>query len=64
MMAAKKEVKNWTLNDLGIEAPQKRINLEALFVPDTSVQTEWIEGDTPQEKAERLAVRLREAKLI
>jgi electron transfer flavoprotein beta subunit len=64
MMAAKKEVKNWTLNDVGIGAPQKRINLEALFVPDTSVQTEWIEGDTPQEKAEKLAVRLREAKLI
>jgi electron transfer flavoprotein beta subunit len=64
MMAAKKEVKNWTLNDLGIEAPQRRINLEALFVPDTSVQTEWIEGDTPQEKAEKLALRLREAKLI
>jgi electron transfer flavoprotein beta subunit len=52
------------LNDVGIGAPQKRINLEALFVPDTSVQTEWIEGDTPQEKAEKLAVRLREAKLI
>jgi electron transfer flavoprotein beta subunit len=64
MAAAKKEVKNWTLNDVGIGAPEKRINLEALFVPDTSVQTEWIEGDTPQEKGEKLAMRLREAKLI
>ncbi len=64
MLAAKKEVKNWTLADLGISAPQQRVQLEALFVPDTSVATEFIEGDTPQEKAQKLAQRLSEAKLI
>src|SRR6266540_239373 len=64
MMAAKKEVKPWTLSDLGISAPQNRINIEALFVPETKVENEWIEGDSPQEKAEKLALRLREAKLI
>ena len=64
MLAAKKEVKNWTLADLGIAAPAARVNLEALFVPDTSVQTEFIEGETAQEKAEKLAQRLSEAKLI
>src|SRR4030095_13396625 len=64
MMAAKKEVKPWTLGDIGISAPEKRITLEALFVPETKVQTEFIDGDTAQEKAEKLATRLREAKLI
>jgi electron transfer flavoprotein beta subunit len=64
MAAAKKEVKNWTLADLGIGAPTPRVNLEALFVPDTSVQTEFIDGDSAQEKAQKLAQRLREAKLI
>src|SRR3990170_6541860 len=64
MMAAKKEVRPWTLSDIGIPAPQKRINLEALFVPETKVETEFIDGDSPQEKAEKLATRLREAKLI
>jgi electron transfer flavoprotein beta subunit len=64
MMAARKEVKAWTVADLGIEAPQNRINLEALFVPDTSVATEFIDGETGAEKGEKLAVRLREAKLI
>ncbi|MEX0683461.1 MAG: electron transfer flavoprotein subunit beta/FixA family protein [Dehalococcoidia bacterium] len=64
MLAAKKEVKPWTLADLGIAAPQNRTNLEALFVPDTSVATEVIEGDTAQEKAAALAGRLRDAKLI
>ena len=37
MLAAKKEVKPWGLADLGISAPANRVNLEALFVPDTSV---------------------------
>jgi len=64
MMAAKKEVKPWTLSDLGIGAPANRVNLEALFIPETKVETEIIDGDTPQEKAEKLALRLRDAKLI
>jgi electron transfer flavoprotein beta subunit len=64
MMAARKEVKAWTVNDLGISAPQNRVTLEALFVPETKVETEFIDGETPQEKAEKLATRLREAKLI
>ncbi|MEO6197649.1 MAG: electron transfer flavoprotein subunit beta/FixA family protein [Dehalococcoidia bacterium] len=64
MLAAKKEVKLWGLADLGISAPANRVTLEALFVPDTSVETEIIEGDTAQEKAQKLAQRLREAKLI
>ncbi len=64
MMAARKEVKAWTLSDLGIPAPANRVNLEALFVPESKVETEFIEGASPQEKAEKLALRLREAKLI
>ena len=64
MQAAKKEVKPWTLADLGISAPAARVTLEALFVPETKVETEVIEGDTAQEKAQKLAQRLHEAKLI
>jgi electron transfer flavoprotein beta subunit len=64
MQAAKKEVKPWTLADIGISAPAPRVTLEALFIPDTSVATEVIEGDTAQEKAQKLAQRLHEAKLI
>lgn len=64
MQAAKKEVKPWTLADLGIGAPAPRVVLEALFIPDTSVATEVIEGETAQEKAQVLAKRLHDAKLI
>ncbi|MEE8369184.1 MAG: electron transfer flavoprotein subunit beta/FixA family protein [Dehalococcoidia bacterium] len=64
MMAARKEVKVWTTADLGQAEFKNRVSLQALFVPDTSVETEFIEGDTAVEKAEKLAQRLREAKLI
>jgi len=64
MMAAKKEVRALTLSDLGLDGVKNRTNLEALFVPETKVETEFIDGETSQEKAERLAVRLREVKLI
>jgi electron transfer flavoprotein alpha/beta subunit len=64
MQAAKKEVKPWTLGDIKISAPAPRVVIEALFIPDTSVQTEVIEGETVQEKAQNLAKRLHEAKLI
>jgi electron transfer flavoprotein beta subunit len=64
MQAAKKEVKPWSLADIGISAPSPRVTLEALFIPDTSVATEVIEGETVQEKAQKLAQRLQEAKLI
>jgi electron transfer flavoprotein beta subunit len=64
MQAARKEVKAWTLADLGISAPQNRVTLEALFIPETKVETEVIEGETAQEKAQVLAQRLSDAKLI
>ncbi|MFQ5880805.1 MAG: electron transfer flavoprotein subunit beta/FixA family protein [Dehalococcoidia bacterium] len=66
MAAARKEVKVWQASDLGLEAPQlaNRVSLERLYVPQTEVQCEFIEGETAQEQAEKLALRLREAKLI
>ncbi|HEU4759761.1 MAG TPA: electron transfer flavoprotein subunit beta/FixA family protein [Dehalococcoidia bacterium] len=64
MMAARKEVKAWKLSDLGLDGAKNRVSLEALFVPETKVETEFIDGETAAEKAEKLALRLREAKLI
>jgi electron transfer flavoprotein beta subunit len=64
MAAAKKEVKTLTASDLGIDGAKNRVNLEALFVPEVEVETEFIEAETLPEAGEQLAVRLREAKLI
>jgi electron transfer flavoprotein beta subunit len=64
MLAAKKEVNVLTAADLGVDGAKNRVTLEALFVPETSVETEYIEADSAKEAGEKLAVRLREAKLI
>ncbi len=64
MQAARKEVKALTGSDLGIDGAKNRTTLEALFIPETAVETEFIEGETLKEAAEALAVRLREEKLI
>jgi len=66
MMAARKQVTVWKAADLGLDPAQlrNRVNIEALYVPEVKVETEFIEGDTAEEKVEKLLQRLREAKLI
>jgi electron transfer flavoprotein beta subunit len=67
MLAAKKQVTNYAASDLGLDAAQLTaagLNIEKLYKPSYDIQTEIIEGDTPQEAGEKLAVKLHEAKLI
>jgi len=66
MMAARKQVTIWKATDLGLDPSslRNRVNIEALYVPQVKVETEFIEGDTVEEKVEKLLQRLREAKLI
>jgi electron transfer flavoprotein beta subunit len=68
MQAARKQVDVWKASDLGLDAAQisslPHLNLERLFIPVVESQCEFIEGETPQEMAQKLARRLREAKLI
>jgi electron transfer flavoprotein beta subunit len=69
MLAARKEVTTWSAADLGLDASQlgaqgARLNLERLFAPVSDIQCEIMEGETPEETAQKLAERLREAKVI
>jgi electron transfer flavoprotein beta subunit len=69
MQAAKKQVSVWSAADLGLDASQlgpeaKKLLLEKLYIPVSDTQVEIIEGDTPEEKAQNLAKKLVEAKLI
>ena len=64
MTAARKEVQVLIASGLGLDWAKNRVNLEALFVPETAAETEFIEADSAKEAGEKLAVRLREAKLI
>lgn len=66
MAAGKKQVTNWTAADLGLDAAAvaPRLTLESLVVPVVDTKVEIMAGDTPEEQANALAQRLKEAKLI
>jgi electron transfer flavoprotein alpha/beta subunit len=69
MQAARKQVNVWSAADLGLDASQVgaqgvRLNLERLYQPVSEVECEVMEGETPEEKAQKLAQRLREEKII
>jgi electron transfer flavoprotein beta subunit len=67
--AMKRTVPVWSAADLGLEVsefgPQAaRIRIDELFIPQRQVRCELIGGESGEEQAERLALRLRELKLI
>jgi electron transfer flavoprotein beta subunit len=69
MMAARKEVTTWSAADLGLDGSQlgaqgARLNLERLYAPVSDIECEIMEAETPEEAAQKLADRLREAKVI
>jgi electron transfer flavoprotein beta subunit len=62
IMAAKKiEPVVWKLADIGIDPASRRVRLERLFQPVTGGKCEFITGDTPEEAAANLALKLRES---
>ncbi len=69
MLAAKKTVQVWSADDLELEDGEagednRWLELQALYVPKVDSNVEIIEGDSPEEQARNLALKLREAKLI
>jgi len=69
MAAAKKQPSIWKPQDLGLDPSQvgakgKRAQLVKLFQPVKVARCEIIEAETLAEAAEKLALRLREAKVI
>jgi electron transfer flavoprotein beta subunit len=69
MAAARKEVSVWSAGDIGLDgskvgASGSLLNVERLYVPVRESQCEFVEGESPEETAQKLAQKLREAKLI
>ncbi len=69
MAAAKKPVPVWKVADLDLDparvgASAARLQLGDVVVPKQESKCEFVPGDTPEEQAERLAMRLRELKVI
>lgn len=70
IMAAKKiEPIIWKPSDIGVEASQlgnagRRTDTQKLFQPVHEGKCEMVEGDSPEEAAANLALRIREAKIL
>lgn len=66
MIAAKeKTVTVWNAQDIGADPSRaKRISLLKLFTPVQEVKCQIVEGSTPEEAAENLVLKLRDAKII
>jgi electron transfer flavoprotein beta subunit len=69
MAAARKQVPIWTAQDIGADtsrlgAAGARAKLLKLFVPVKVGKCEIIEGENPEDTAVKLALKLREVKLI
>jgi electron transfer flavoprotein beta subunit len=66
MQAGRAQIPVWTAADLGLDAEslKPRRELGRLYVETRETQVELIEADDPAEAGEKLALKLREAKLI
>lgn len=69
MAAGKKKIPTWDAAELGVDTAQvgragALITVSKLFIPSFEGTCEFIEGETPEEMGEKLALRLRELKII
>jgi electron transfer flavoprotein beta subunit len=66
MAASKAQIPVWSAADLSLSADdlKPRRSLRRLYVEQREARVELIEADTPVEAGEKLALKLREAKLI
>lgn len=66
MAAGRKQPVIWKAQDLGLDATQlkARMRLERVFIPEKKAQCELVAGENPADAGKKLALKLREAKII
>jgi electron transfer flavoprotein alpha/beta subunit len=69
MAAGKKKIPTWDVAELGLDTAKtgtagSLTKVTKLFIPSFEGTCEFIEGETPEEMGEKLALRLRELKII
>ncbi len=69
MAAGRKQIPVWDAAELGVDTDKigragSLTTVTKLFMPSFEGECEFIEGDTPEEMGEKLALRLRELKII
>tara|TARA_B100000809_G_scaffold13931_1_gene12652 strand:+ start:444 stop:644 length:201 start_codon:yes stop_codon:yes gene_type:complete len=66
MQASRKKPDVFTLSDLGPSSEDltPKLELKRLYIPESNRQVELIEGEDEADSGRKLALRLREEKLI
>jgi electron transfer flavoprotein beta subunit len=69
MAAGKKKIPVWNTAELGVDPARtgragSLTRVTRLYMPRFEGKCEFIEGDTPEEMGAKLAIRLRELKII
>ena len=66
MQASRKQPTNWSAADVGLDAGalEPKLTLTDLYIPVSDSQVEVIEGEDDADAGRKLALRLREEKLI
>ncbi len=64
MGASRKEIKLWSLTDIGVTQSEGRVKVKKLYVPQREGMCEIIPGETPEDAAKNLALKLRQQGLI
>ena len=66
MGASRKKPEIFSLADLGLSAADlaPKLELKRLYIPESNKQVELIEGEHEADSGRKLALRLREEKLI
>jgi electron transfer flavoprotein beta subunit len=66
MQASRKKPEIFSLSDLGLSADDfaPRLDLKKLYIPESNKQVEFIEGEDEADYGKKLALRLRQEKLI
>lgn len=67
MAAGRKPIPTWTAADLGLAAGEKeagRVAVAELSIPVRETRCEILDGESPEEKVDRLVSRLRDLKLL
>jgi electron transfer flavoprotein beta subunit len=67
MAAGRKPIPTWTAADLGLAEPKRngsRVTVADLSIPVRETRCEILDGESPEEKVDRLVSRLRDLKLL
>jgi hypothetical protein len=66
MQASRKQAEIFTLDDIGLSSSDiiPKLEIKKLYIPESNLEVELIEGEDEADSGKKLALRLHEEKLI